>query len=238
MEHPPEAQRVDRPELHRNRIKPLAAVEFLVLERVNDVKTGHPEQHDQTIKHRQQRPLGGYRQVGSDRRQGQPETEHEVAQKGEPLGVAVPQNNGQCDRTKQQSKRIQQAGAEHEESAVKQNENQRRALGNYSGRNFPNCSSWILPVNIPVKIAVEGHGRRAGEDHAEQHQRQFAYRKLPVVQHRQEEAQQRKGQGEDGVAEFDQREEVDDSGQGGNFQFLLKHGWVGLVVEFLNWGTS
>ena len=193
------------PEARGHRLQPLHAVDLDVEQRVEEVEAGDPERNRAAERPGLPRDRAGDRRPGADRREPVDGAEPEVARPGPALEVRVDHEPHDRDRPKPVHERVElvhrdQEDGEREgaeENDLRGREQPRRQLAARGAR--------VTRVEPRVDQAVQPHRQRTGADHRDRDPDQVVRARRGVD--REEGADVREREREDGVLELDEPRE-------------------------------
>ena len=157
----------------RYRMQPVFAVEFHVLQRVDDVETAAPCDNQPAEQDREHGQLSRYGDIGPDRGDSERHAQNDMAPGRKALGQAVPRENQQGDGRQSESQRIDPPCYQNEQHGVQHDEPQRVARGDRTRRNLAAARARVLRVDPPVGPTVESHSRVACQHHGQKHLDQY-----------------------------------------------------------------
>ena len=156
----------------RNGSQAFAAVELLVLKRIDDVEARRPEEDREAEEDRQGRNGAAHRDPCPDGRQREAKAEDEMGERGEALRVGVGEQKRQRDRRQQERQPIQARGGSEEEGDRGDeecpHESDREGAGGQGTRGRPG----ICGIDAAVGEPIVGHRGAPRADHRQQNFRE------------------------------------------------------------------
>ncbi len=201
MEEGRDPERPHRSEAHRDRVEAARAVEVEVLEGVEDVEAGHPEQHGAGEHEGRRLDLAAHRDPGAERRAGERQAEDQVRPGGEALGVGVAEQDRQGQGRELERQRVEPPGGEHQQQAARGYEEGDEGHAHLAGGEGAVGGARIDGVEPSVGQPVEAH-RGAPRPHHRDHDPAHRRPLRPALR-RQHHPQEGEGQGEERVLELD-----------------------------------
>ena len=179
---------------------------------VDDVEPGNPGEHGKGEQHGQPGEVTGDGEVGTYGREREAHAEDDVAKGGEPLGVAIEEDNEQGHEGEVEAHGIDEPGGGYKQHGADDGKGEGAGGADDACGYLALRGTGVEGIEAAIEVAIECHGGAAGEDHAQEH----LYEGEPFegvdgtcvlqLEEAECEADEGKWQCKYGVAEPDQRE--------------------------------
>src|SRR5215468_8328592 len=148
-------------EIAWNRVQSCLPVEVIILARVKDIKTCHPEGDGCCQQQNAGVQAASYRDPGSRRGNPQRKPQHHVRPSGHPLRIGVEQQDEKGNWRKHERETIQLARRQYEYSARHHDEGYDEGGGQMTRRKSPRARARIRSINRSIRPAIKCHRGRA-----------------------------------------------------------------------------
>ena len=193
------------PEFDDERTQTFAAIEIVILRRVDEVEAAHPAKHAEAENERRQREPASLSKPGSDWCDGQSEAEKKMRRVCETLRYGVKENDCQRRRGEQSSHSIDGERAQDEGEGAKDEEEYGGRFGN---EKMASSGARVALIERPINDAIEEHRCRSRKNHAKYNEQQNARRRMSV--RGDDKRAERERQGEDRVRKANQLQKACD----------------------------